>query len=186
MYGYHIIFSSGIKAMKKLYDRFCSGVYSFLGTFSACICCIFLVFTLGIRIAVVDGNSMNPGLKSGDRLLISGLFYEPDYSDIVAIGRSGEQNNSFIKRVIGLPGDVVDINFETHIITINGYVIPEKYEVNAALSVKGDLTYPVTVPEGCVFVLGDNRDDSLDSRFSEIGFIKIDEIVGRAVMKLPF
>ncbi len=172
--------------MKKIYNRFCSSAYSFLGTFLGCICCIFLVFTAGIRIAVVDGNSMNPGLKSGDRLLISGLFYEPDYSDIVAIGRADDTNGSFIKRIIGLPGDEIYINFETHIITINGYVIPEKYEVNAALSVKGDLTYPVTVPDGCVFVLGDNRDDSLDSRFSEIGFIKIDEIVGKAVCRLPF
>lgn len=170
--------------MKKRYEKFCDGFYSFFGTLVACTLCIFAVFMLGVRIAEVNGSSMNPGLQNGDRLLVSGLFYKPQYGDIIAIGRTDAKNNSLIKRIIGLPGDVVDINFDSHIITVNGYVIPEKYKVSTALSEKGDMIYPLTVPEGCVFVLGDNRDDSLDSRFSEIGFIKTEEIIGKAVIRL--
>ena len=173
--------------MKKSYEKFCAGVYSFLSTVIGCTLCIFAVFLFGIRIAEVDGNSMYPGLVSGDKIIISGIFYTPEYGDIVAIGRADSNNNSFIKRIVGLPGDEVDIKFDTHIVTVNGYVVPETYKVNAALSEKGDLTYPVTVPENCVFVLGDNRDDSLDSRFSEIGFIKLDEIAGKALYRIyPF
>ena len=173
--------------MKKSYEKFCAGVYSFLSTVIGCTLCIFAVFLIGIRIAEVDGNSMYPGLVSGDKIIISGIFYTPDYGDIVAIGRADSDNNSFIKRIVGLPGDEIDINFDTHIVTVNGDVVPETYKVHAALSEKGDLTYPVTVPENCVFVLGDNRDDSLDSRFSEIGFIKLDEIAGKAIYRIyPF
>ena len=173
--------------MKKSYEKFCAGVYSFLSTVIGCTLCIFAVFLIGIRIAEVDGNSMYPGLVSGDKIIISGIFYTPEYGDIVAIGRADSNNNSFIKRIVGLPGDEIDINFDTHIVTVNGYVVPETYKVNAALSEKGDLTYPVTVPENCVFVLGDNRDDYLDSRFSEIGFIKLDEIAGKAIYRIyPF
>lgn len=170
--------------MKKNYEKFCAGVYSFFATLIACTLCIFAVFFIGVRIAAVDGNSMYPCLQSGEKIIVCGVLYKPDYGDIIAIGRSYGDNTSFIKRIIGLPGDIIDINFDTHIVTVNGYVVPENYKVNAALSEKGDLTYPVTVPENCVFVLGDNRDDSFDSRFSEIGFIKLDEIVGKAICRI--
>lgn len=170
--------------MKNSYNKICTGIYSFLGTLIACMMCIFAVFTMGIRVAQVTGNSMYPGLENGDSVLISGVFYKPAYGDIIAIGRSTGENTSFIKRIIGLPGDEINIDFESHIVTVNGYVVPETYKVNAALSEKGDLTYPVTVPEGCVFVLGDNRDDSLDSRFSKIGFIKLEEIAGKALFRV--
>ena len=144
--------------MKKSYEKFCAGVYSFLSTVIGCTLCIFAVFLIGIRIAEVDGNSMYPGLVSGDKIIISGIFYTPEYGDIVAIGRADSNNNSFIKRIVGLPGDEIDINFDTHIVTVNGYVVPETY-----------------------------KDDSLDSRFSEIGFIKLDEIAGKAIYRIyPF
>lgn len=173
--------------MKNRYESFCVGAYSFIATLIGCTLCVFAVFLLGIRIAQVDGNSMYPGLLSGEKVIVSGVFYEPDYGDIVAIGRADSENGSLIKRIVGLPGDEINIDFNSHIVTVNGYIVPENYEVNAALSEKGDLTYPVHVPENCVFVLGDNRDDSLDSRFSEIGFIQLDEIVGKAVCRIyPF
>ena len=103
--------------MKKSYEKFCAGVYSFLSTVIGCTLCIFAVFLIGIRIAEVDGNSMYPGLVSGDKIIISGIFYTPEYGDIVAIGRADSNNNSFIKRIVGLPGDEIDINFDTHIDT---------------------------------------------------------------------
>ena len=92
-----------------------------------------------------------------------------------------------IKRVIGLPGDTVSINFETHIITVNGKVIFEDYEVKDPISEAYDMSYPsatVTVPGDSVFVLGDNRNNSTDSRHNEIGFISLDEINGKALFRL--
>ena len=151
------------------------------------ITCIAVIFVLAGRIAVIDGESMEPNLHDGDVVAIRTAYAMPQRGEIVAVGRTGDKNASFVKRVIARAGDEVFINFETHLITINGEVIPERYRVVDALSVQGDLTYPATVPEGCVFVLGDNRNDSLDSRFSEIGFIRQEEIAGIAVFRLlPF
>lgn len=162
-------------------------VYSFFGTFITVMTCVFAAFVFIGRIATVSGNSMEPNLRHGDVILISNLYAKPDYGDVIAVGRYDAENPSIVKRIVALGGDEIDINFETHLITVNGGVITEHYKVVDALTVQGDLTYPVTVPEDCVFVLGDNRNDSLDSRFSRVGFIKKDEIAGKAVCRLfPF
>ena len=162
-------------------------VYSFVETILLVIACIAGVFVLLGRVAVIDGSSMEPNLHDGDVVAIRTAYAMPDRGEIVAVGRANDRNASFVKRVVALAGDEIFIDFETHLITINGEVIPERYEVLDALRVQGDLTYPATVPEGCVFVLGDNRNDSLDSRFTEIGFIRQEEIAGVAMFRLlPF
>lgn len=159
-------------------------VYSALGTLLLCVMCVLLLFTFIFRTVIVDGNSMNPGLSDGDKIIISNFLYNPDYGDIIAIGRTPDDAGAIIKRVIALGGDEVNINFETHIITVNGRVITENYRVAAPISHKGDVDFPVTVPEGCVFVLGDNRNDSRDSRFSDIGFIDLGDISGKAIIRI--
>ena len=169
------------------YGKISGWIYSLAGTFFGLMMCLFAVFVFFGRVAAVNGNSMEPNLHDGDRIVIRTLFSAPNYGDIVAVGRSGGENPSFVKRVIAKGGDEVDIRFDDHLITVNGGVITEHYRVLDALTVQGDLTFPVTVPEGCVFVLGDNRNDSLDSRFSEIGFIRLEELAGKAVFRLfPF
>ena len=168
-------------------SKIIQAIYSFSGTFLLIMMCFFIVFVFFGRIATVSGDSMEPNLSNGDVILIRSCFFEPDYGDVIAIGRYDKNNPLIIKRVVALGGDEIDINFDTHLITVNGEVITEHYKVVDALSVQGDIKYPVTVPEGCVFVLGDNRNDSLDSRFSEVGFINYDEIAGKAVYRIyPF
>ncbi len=159
-------------------------IYSFAGTFLGVMMCLFTVFVFFGRTAVISGNSMEPNLHDGETVLLRSCFYSPDYGDVIAVGRADRADASFVKRVVAKGGDEIDIDFDTHLITVNGGVITEHYKVVDALTVQGDLTYPVRVPEGCVFVLGDNRNDSLDSRFSEIGFIRLEEIAGKAVCRL--
>ncbi len=130
---------------------------------------------------------MLPTLNTGDKIIISNFLYSPDYGDIIAVNKESAEESSMIKRVIGLPGDTVSINFETHIITVNGKVIFEDYEVKDPISEAYDMSYPectVTVPENSVFVLGDNRNNSIDSRHDDVGFIALDEINGKALFKI--
>ena len=127
---------------------------------------------------------MLPTLYTEDKIIISNFLYTPDYGDIIAISKKGAKEESMIKRVIALPGDSVMIDFSSHIITVNGKVLFEDYEVTEPISEQYDLTYPVTVPDDAVFVLGDNRNNSIDSRSESVGFIKLDEINGKALIRL--
>ena len=160
-----------------------SALYSLFGTFFAAIFLILAVFLFMGRFAVVDGDSMLPNLKDGDRVVLSSFAYTPAYGDVIGAGKASE-DVSIIKRVIALPGDTVNIDFSSHLITVNGRVITETYPVAAAISVAGDVAFPLKVPNDAVFVLGDNRNDSLDSRFSSVGCIRLGEIAGKAVWRL--
>ena len=171
---------------KSAYTRVAEYIYSVLSYLMICMLVIFCAFTFFVRLVSVDGDSMNPTLHTRDKIIISNFLYSPDYGDIIAIGQT-DSDMAIIKRIVALPGDKVSINFETHIITINGKVIFEDYQVTAPISESYDMTYPVsefTVPDDCVFVLGDNRNNSIDSRTDSVGFIKLDEINGKALIRL--
>lgn len=169
--------------MKKTHSVH-SIVYSAVSTLLIFVMCVFVLFTFIFRTVTVNGNSMNPGLHNGDKIIISNFLYDPDYGDIIVINREVGDDHAIIKRVVALGGDEINIDFNTHLITVNGKVITEKYQVTEPISHKGDFDYPLRVPEGHVFVLGDNRNDSLDSRFEEVGFIAPDDISGRAIFRL--
>ena len=172
---------------KSLYNGVAEYIYSVLSYLLLCMTVIFIAFTFFFRLVSVDGASMYPTLITGDKIIISNFLYSPDYGDIIAVNKESAEESSMIKRVIGLPGDTVSINFETHIITVNGKVIFEDYEVTEPINEAYDMNYPsdtVTVPENSVFVLGDNRNNSVDSRHTEVGFIALDEINGKALFKL--
>lgn len=172
---------------KTAYKKTVEYIYSILSMIFIIMTCFFILFTFFFRLVSVSGSSMMPNLKNGNKIIVSDFLYTPDYGDIIAIGRSTETEQSIIKRVIGLPGDEIDINFDTHIITVNGGVITEDYPVADAIAEPGDVDFPVTVPGNCVFVLGDNRNNSVDSRFQRVGFISLDEITGKALFKVwPF
>ncbi len=167
-----------------LYNKAAEYIYSVFSTLLLCMLVIFIAFTFFFRLVQVSGDSMNPTLSSGDRLITSNFLYSPDYGDIIVINKQGAKEESMIKRVIALPGDKVSIDFDTHLIIVNGKVLYEDYEVTEPISEQYDLTYPLTVPDDAVFVLGDNRNNSLDSRSESIGFIKLDEINGKALIRL--
>lgn len=131
-----------------------------------------LVSTLFLPVIQVSGNSMEPTLSDGDVLvLLKSKHYER--SQLCCISW---QNKMLLKRIIGLPGDVVSIDTEGNV-TVNGVLLDEPYVSDKTLG-ECDVTFPCQVPEGKVFVLGDHRSISIDSRSSEIGCVDQDQIVG--------
>ena len=144
---------------------------------------ILLVFLLVFRVIVVSGPSMNTTLVHGDYLLlINSVFYkEPQQGDIVVAAKdSFHEGEPFIKRVIATEGQWVDIDFEAGVVYVNGTALDEPY-ANTPTNMYEGVDFPLMVDKGCVFVLGDNRNSSKDSRSIEIGLIDKREILGKAI-----
>ncbi|WP_418704297.1 signal peptidase I, partial [Anaerotruncus massiliensis (ex Liu et al. 2021)] len=130
-----------------------------------------------------SGPSMLPTLRDGDRrLLVQAGYHDPQYGDVVVIDRSQKGEPPIIKRVIGRAGDEIDIDFETGQVRRNGQTLDEPY-LNEPTLTRRDVKFPVTVPEGSVFVMGDNRNHSADSRTREIGMIDLRRVMGKAVYR---
>lgn len=147
---------------------------------------VILVFTFVFRIVIVDGSSMFPTLEDGQRLVISHLFYTPKQGDIVVVNSKG-LNKTIIKRVIATEGQTVDINFDKHTVTVDGKTLDEPYINEPTIRNDGGNNYPLVVPKNTIFVMGDNRNNSTDSRNSLVGFISIDDVLGKAVFRIyPF
>lgn len=147
---------------------------------------VLLVFSLLFRVVVVSGPSMNNTLLDGDWLLLLGnvMYGEPRYGDIVVASKdSFKGGEPIIKRVIATEGQVVDIDFSAGIVYVDGVALDEPYTLTPTTINEG-ISFPLTVEEGCVFVMGDNRINSKDSRSNEIGLIDCREILGKAVFLL--
>ncbi len=145
-----------------------------------------LVYVLFFRMVVVEGDSMKDTLVDGDRLLlISNLLYrEPKVGDIIVASKdSFRDGENIIKRVIATEGQTVDIDFLTGTVYVDGEAIEEPYIKNLTTTPEG-MDFPLTVSEGCVFVMGDNRSVSMDSRNPSIGLIDEREILGKVVLLL--
>ncbi len=174
-------------------------IYEWAETFCTALIAVVLVFTFVFRFVTVDGHSMDYTLNHLDRLIISDLFYKPKTGDIVVIHDSTDihlKDGPIIKRVIATEGETVDIDFENWIITVtdkegNTRELYEPYvnrvdanmmSVSASAYYPHAPEYPHTVADGCVFVLGDNRNESLDSRF--LGDIDERMVLGKAYLRL--
>ena len=147
-----------------------------------------LIFTFIARPATVDGESMMPTLQNGERLLISNLFYEPTAGDIVVLcGEADrEEGKNLIKRIIATEGQTIDIDFEVGEVYVDGQKLDEPYILEPTYLDEGT-EFPLTVPEGEIFVMGDNRNGSRDSRSLTVGTVKEEYIVGRVLFRFfPF
>lgn len=139
------------------------------------------VFTL-VR---VDGPSMNPTLTHNDTLFTSRLMYTPKVGDIIIFRPPANPKTPYVKRVIATEGQTVDIDPLTGTVTVDGKAYDEPYIAEPIQpSRMGDMEYPFTVPEGTVFVLGDNRNNSHDSRDSDVGAVPVKNIIGKAQFRL--
>ena len=144
---------------------------------------ILMVFLLLFRVVVVSGPSMNRTLIHGDYLLlINSVFYRnPQQGDIIVAAKDSFKNGEpIIKRVIATEGQWVDIDFEQGIVYVNGTALDEPY-TNTPTNLYEGVDFPLMVEEGCLFVMGDNRNESKDSRSLDIGQIDKREILGRAI-----
>lgn len=147
---------------------------------------IVFIFTFFVRIVGVSGDSMLPTLENNDKLLISKVLYTPEYLDIVVLTKKSFGDQPIIKRVIATEGQTVDIDYGTGDVYVDDILLEEKYTNEPTYAI-GDMIFPVTVPEDHVFVLGDNRNASSDSRLTTIGMVSEDLILGRVVFRLmPF
>ena len=143
---------------------------------------VIFVFMFIARPVMVDGNSMNNTLHNGDYCI--GLVYgakNAERGDIVVVDCNGA---TLIKRIIGMAGDTVNIDYETDEVSINGEVLEEPYIADTYLVKVGDMDASVTIPEGYVFVMGDNRNHSTDSRYDVIGLVSVDDIKAKVFCRL--
>ena len=144
---------------------------------------IIVAFLLVFRLVVVSGSSMYSTLWDGDWLLVlsNTLYREPEYGDIVVVCKdSFNDGEPIIKRVIATEGQTVDIDFVSGTVFVDGKMLDEDYTFTPTNRNSG-MEFPLTVEAGCVFALGDNRNDSLDSRYPAIGQIDKREILGKAL-----
>lgn len=142
---------------------------------------LILVFLLLFRVVVVSGTSMNNTLLNGDYLVVLGntFYQEPEYGDIiVASKKSFDEGAPIVKRVIATEGQKVDIDFAKGIVYVDDVALDEKYTLTPTNEPEGT-KFPLIVDEGCLFVMGDNRNGSKDSRHPEIGLIDKREVLGK-------
>ena len=159
------------------------GFLAYLHDLVVLIAGVLLVFSLLFRVVVVSGPSMNQTLVDGDWiLLLSNVFYqEPKYGDVIVASKdSFDDGKPIIKRVIATEGQTVDIDFNAGVVYVDGTALDEPY-TNTPTNTREGIEFPLTVEEGCVFVMGDNRNISKDSRSTEIGLIDCREILGKAL-----
>ena len=158
-------------------------LFDWLETFVTALVACILIFTFVGHTVGVIGPSMQQTLQEGDRLVISRLFYTPKAGDIVVLRKDSFRSEPIIKRIIATEGQTVDIDFDEGVVYVDGVALDEPY-VNAPTYEPEDFTEPVTVPEGCVFVMGDNRNRSTDSRTDSIGCVDVRYILGKALFRL--
>jgi len=182
---------------KPFVSAIAKDVFEWLQIIVTAVVSVVIIFTLFFRVATIDGPSMKETLHHGDKVIITNFAYTPKNGDIVVISRN--YNNSLdgvvasempiIKRVIATEGQTVDIDFENSIVYVDGKALSEPY-TSSPTTRKFDVEFPLTVSPGCVFVLGDNRNDSMDSRDSNIGnegMIDTRYILGKAIFRVfPF
>ncbi len=158
-----------------------STVFDWAGCLFVALVWVLILMTFVFRVVDVDGTSMEPTLINTDKVVITDLFYTPHDGDIVVISHGEEYEKPLVKRVIATEGQSLKIDFEKNEIYVDGVLLQENY--TQGLTNIGDIPeseYPSVIPEGKIFVLGDHRDVSLDSRYYKVGLIDENDIIGKA------
>ena len=161
-------------------------VMLYLHDFTHLLAIIMIVFLFLFRVVIVSGSSMYSTLWNGDLLLVTGsvLYSDPEPGDIVVASKdSFNFGEPIIKRVIATEGQTVDIDFETGIVYVDGVALQEPYTYTPT-NVQEGIEFPITIAEGCIFAMGDNRNGSRDSRDPSIGMIDTREVLGKALFLL--
>ena len=169
-----------------------AGLFEWLQLLAGGLLAAVLVFSCLARITVVDGHSMDPTLQNGEMMLIWSLGYRPEQGDIVVLTKTAQdtlpqvKDKAIVKRVIAVGGQTVDIDYTTGTVYVDGAPLDEPY-INGPMYLPGDPMMWGThweVPEGSIFVMGDNRNGSTDSRHELLGTIDEDYILGKVVLAL--
>ncbi len=179
-----------------------SSLYDYVEIFALSIIAVIFIFSFCVRLCRVDGSSMNQTLVDSERIIVSDIMYTPKQGDIIVFHLSnGNFSEPLVKRVIATEGQSVELNFTTGEIRVDGavyadehayveggkYKIKYEYDRNFIVEENGMTYFRAEVPEGKLFVLGDNRNGSSDSRSERVGFVDTDCVLGKAIVRLkPF
>jgi len=183
------------KTRRERQNGFLINIIDYVEIFAIALCVVIVLFSAAFRTCTVEGSSMNNTLLEDEVLIVSDLFYTPDRGDIIVFHQTGDaiwdKNEPLVKRVIGVGGDTVKINFSTWEVTVtdkNGevttldepyiYIDPSRTHVLSGI-------HEFDVPEGSLFVLGDNRHNSMDSTDQlRIGFVDSRRVLGRVITRV--
>ena len=175
-----------------------SDILEIIETMLTTLLLVVLLFSYVTRPVTVDGSSMEPTLHDQDRLVMFRLLYSPKQGDIVVVYNSEGHvfnssnevvnsgyglNENIIKRVIATGGQTVDLRLDEGLVYVDGEPLDEPYVKEAVRSNAGAFSYPITIPEGYIFVMGDNRNHSTDSRSNFVGLVAEEDVLGKAYFR---
>lgn len=169
-------------------DGAVAGIFDWVRCIIFAIAIVIVCLTFVFRLVNVDGSSMYDTLSSDDKVIVTNFMYTPKTNDIVVISHGAQYANPIIKRVIATEGQSVKLDYENDRIIVDGIVIDEPYIDGSSFCGNiGDNEIPDVIPEGKIFVMGDNRKVSMDSRSTKIGLIDVNDVIGKAqVVAFPF
>ena len=180
----HEIQTAEAEEKKKSEGRFSSELFSWGESLMVVLIFFVIIFTFFVRLIGVDGSSMYPTLQDHNIMIVSNLGYTPAKGDVVVLNKEGFWNDQpIVKRVIATGGDTIAIDAETGDVSVNGETLDESYiaEKINPFDKLGDQIYPLTVPKGSIFVMGDNRNASTDSRWSDLGVVDERYVLGHVL-----
>lgn len=180
---------SKTEKFEKLYDA--------LEVVAVAVVIVLVIFTFIGRMSTVDGSSMLNTLAEGERLIVSNVFYTPKTGDVIVFQQSGMFfDEPLVKRVIATEGQTLKIDFDNWRVWVDGVLLDEKYVNREYGKTMREDNYKtmyadlldengaITIPEGYVFVMGDNRNHSSDSRFKGVGLVRVEDIMGHVIFRL--
>ncbi len=164
--------------------NFINGVFDWFSAIIFAVIFVVVIFAFTVRTVSVSGNSMLPTFHDKEMILMCRIYTKPQYGDVVVITKplpGGE--DPLIKRVIATEGQEINIDFEKGEVYVDGKLLNEPY-VFEPTTRQASMTFPQVVPEGCVFVMGDNRNNSKDSRWNDVGMIDERYIAGKIIFRI--
>ena len=173
---------------KTASEQKCGGIWNvaldWVQALVASLVVVALCFTFGVRIVSVEGDSMEPALRHNDKLLVlSTIWKTPENGDVIVLRKDSFLDAPVVKRIIATEGQTIDIDFSTGTVYLDGEKLEEPYLKEGTMR-PGDVEFPFTVSPGCVFVMGDHREASTDSRWSALGEVDRRYILGEAIWVL--
>ena len=169
--------------MKENKKNNAATVYDWIDSFVFALVVVMILFSFVVKSYIVDGSSMYPTLLDGSRIFAYSFLYKPKSGDIVIIDENNGYGAPLVKRVVATGGQTIELNYDTFEYTIDGKPFLSPVE-NSEQNLCGETSFPLSVPEGYIFVMGDNRDESFDSRYKQIGFIDERSVLGKEIIEL--